>query len=123
MIRRPPRSTRTDTLFPYTTLFRSKRGCSRALPSCLRLRRQGLAPTLGTGTARRNPYRKGRGGACSAAGRRLGRRPSLPSGGRHAARSEEHTSELQSLMRISYAVFCLKKTTKKHSTHSTHTKS
>src|SRR3546814_17580258 len=84
MIRRPPRSTRTDTLFPYTTLFRSERqhqaadhlhflpivhgrslSCSRSLGGCLR--------------------------------------------SKAFARSEEHTSELQSLMRISYAVFCLKK--------------
>src|SRR3546814_4844428 len=72
MIRRPPRSTRTDTLFPYTTLFRSAWRCDRA------------------------PRRRG------AAGRRRCCR----------ARSEEHTSELQSLMRISYAVFCLKKKTK-----------
>src|SRR3546814_4074600 len=78
MIRRPPRSTRTDTLFPYTTLFRSpETGCER--PAC---------PS-------------GRVGNRTAALRRRSRdkRP----------RSEEHTSELQSLMRISYAVFCLKK--------------
>src|SRR3546814_6345189 len=76
MIRRPPRSTRTDTLFPYTTLFRSIRkpadGWSR--------------PCRAT--------------ACGAPRRR---RAST------SRRSEEHTSELQSLMRISYAVFCLKK--------------
>src|SRR3546814_4742083 len=69
MIRRPPRSTRTDTLFPYTTLFRSATGGSR----------------------------------CA----------SVATGGKleigQMMRSEEHTSELQSLMRISYAVFCLKK--------------
>src|SRR3546814_7005628 len=68
MIRRPPRSTRTDTLFPYTTLFRSPamspQGCWSSIP-------------------------------------RLTRKT-------HRGRSEEHTSELQSLMRISYAVFCLK---------------
>src|SRR3546814_6086147 len=110
MIRRPPRSTRTDTLFPYTTLFRSSsrffmplwvmpllpawpitssskcRPCSRHSTSKRRSRR------------RRNPHL---------------RRQSLK-------RSEEHTSELQSLMRISYAVFCLKKkTTKQH--NNTHT--
>src|SRR3546814_8426918 len=81
MIRRPPRSTRTDTLFPYTTLFRSGRS-PRAASG-----RRGLR--LGAG---RWPHRAG--------GDQGGLR-----------RSEEHTSELQSLMRISYAVFCLKKKT------------
>src|SRR3546814_3246374 len=77
MIRRPPRSTRTDTLFPYTTLFRSPSGSK--LP-----RHRGHMHTLDT---------------CSGpAAQPL-----------QEARSEEHTSELQSLMRISYAVFCLKK--------------
>src|SRR3546814_14692202 len=71
MIRRPPRSTRTDTLFPYTTLFRSHAVGGRSIRS--RLLRAGAAGHRGPG------------------------------------RSEEHTSELQSLMRISYAVFCLKK--------------
>src|SRR6056297_28836 len=71
-IRRPPRSTRTDTLFPYTTLFRSRGGRRRGP------RQEDLA---------------------------LGRQAGL----RHQPRSEEHTSELQSLRRISYAVFCLKK--------------
>src|SRR3546814_7870588 len=83
MIRRPPRSTRTDTLFPYTTLFRSAmtRGAfpssCRSIPVRLRHRKSSLEPCRISG-----------GCAC---------------------RSEEHTSELQSLMRISYAVFCLKK--------------
>src|SRR3546814_3994203 len=90
MIRRPPRSTRTDTLFPYTTLFRSR---SRPMPSHSR-RRSPLGsfqaiPVLCT----RVP------GAC----------PTTSSRAVADARSEEHTSELQSLMRISYAVFCLKK--------------
>src|SRR3546814_14079462 len=88
MIRRPPRSTRTDTLFPYTTLFRS--------------------------STRMSAFIRGEGGWGGDRG---------PSGTPNAApdrapdhsvtvqtrRSEEHTSELQSLMRISYAVFCLKK--------------
>src|SRR3546814_4804266 len=78
MIRRPPRSTRTDTLFPYTTLFRSYHH--------QRLRRG----------------RCDRGRACGAGGDQRG-----------PGRSEEHTSELQSLMRISYAVFCLKKKKKR----------
>src|SRR3546814_3544999 len=84
MIRRPPRSTRTDTLFPYTTLFRSAQREGRG--RLLDLRRARDAPRPG----RRNGDRKGE----------------AP---RRAQRSEEHTSELQSLMRISYAVFCLKK--------------
>src|SRR3546814_13655151 len=86
MIRRPPRSTRTDTLFPYTTLFRSP---DAELP--------GLSAT-----GLRVPARQWR--AASARARHL--RDSRP---RLQRRSEEHTSELQSLMRISYAVFCLKK--------------
>src|SRR3546814_4466309 len=77
MIRRPPRSTRTDTLFPYTTLFRSPRPF----------------PLAGGGKVRRR-------GSFRRAG----------------SRSEEHTSELQSLMRISYAVFCLKKKISPYST-------
>src|SRR3546814_3834604 len=93
MIRRPPRSTRTDTLFPYTTLFRS---------------------TL-VGKVRffdENSYRKGN---CpwQPCRSRLRKILLIQAAG---ARSEEHTSELQSLMRISYAVFCLKnKKTHKHS--------
>src|SRR3546814_5142036 len=90
MIRRPPRSTRTDTLFPYTTLFRS--------PACRRRSgRRSPAPARSSGNRRRRRPRSPAGRAGAA------RRP------RRRARSEEHTSELQSLMRISYAVFCLKK--------------
>src|SRR3546814_4961050 len=89
MIRRPPRSTRTDTHFPYTTLFRSVR---RHL--CRRERKAAAyRPPRRVHQIRRTP-----------AGRRR-----IPAPG--ASRSEEHTSELQSLMRISYAVFCLKKKT------------
>src|SRR3546814_11257754 len=79
MIRRPPRSTRTDTLFPYTTLFRSPVQ-GRSLRRC----RRGSLHTIAT-------------------------RPLCTADRQRSARSEEHTSELQSLMRISYAVFCLKK--------------
>src|SRR3546814_15036774 len=84
MIRRPPRSTRTDTLFPYTTLFRS--------PS------QAARPGSRSVGWHGNPSD--------------GERPAMPGIHPDITRSEEHTSELQSLMRISYAVFCLKK--KKH---------
>src|SRR3546814_3779062 len=89
MIRRPPRSTRTDTLFPYTTLFRSA-GADRG-PGHRRLHLPGPA-----GCDHRL-YGEIRARA----------RADLSGGAR--GRSEEHTSELQSLMRISYAVFCLKK--------------
>src|SRR3546814_5329351 len=84
MLRRPPRSTRTATLFPYTTLFRSLPG-----PRAGSRRRSARRP-VPPAADRRGPCPSGRpDGSCS--------------------RSEEHTSELQSLMRISYAVFCLKK--------------
>src|SRR3546814_9199278 len=86
MIRRPPRSTRTDTLFPYTTLFRSIPTCRHAPTS---LTHNWPPPWAAATTALQ-----------------------LRTETRESARSEEHTSELQSLMRISYAVFCLKK--KKH---------
>src|SRR3546814_8184746 len=102
MIRRPPRSTRTDTLFPYATLFRSdnlRLSAARIpLPSPLRAPRRRGRAALGHGVD-------------DAGGRRGG-----PGG-----RSEEHTSELQSLMRISYAVFCLKQTRQRLSTHLTST--
>src|SRR3546814_6348101 len=97
MLRRPPRSTRTDTLFPYTTLFRSCRD-------------EGAGRGGGGGPARARPGSRPPGqGPAPAEGR--GGRAQRYSGGarRHRGRSEEHTSELQSLMRISYAVFCLKK--------------
>src|SRR3546814_2541991 len=100
MIRRPPRSTRTDTLFPYTTLFRSAAVEGEAVA------RSGA----GGGDIRAPPA-------------------ALVAGHLHAravnddvdplARSEEHTSELQSLMRISYAVFCLKKKKKRNNIIST----
>src|SRR3546814_5990255 len=109
MNRRPPRSTRTDTLFPYTTLFRSddqrqvrrKRvvvGCSRG-----DLVREWRREVIG---------RKRLARARLAGVRVDGRNLDLPVVARDCViRSEEHTSELQSLMRISYAVFCLKKKT------------
>src|SRR3546814_2134912 len=102
MIRRPPRSTRTDTLFPYTTLFRSSSSshCSRAR---FRASRRAARGRWSPRPARRRADRLQRGN-------------SRPTGGR----SEEHTSELQSLMRISYAVFCLKKKKKNHHTSPKH---
>src|SRR3546814_4974644 len=94
MVRRPPRSTRTDTLFPYTTLFRSQHGSGRGRDPGRR-RDAGSAPELRS---------VGGGGGGIGAAVRAGR-----AGGGGRFRSEEHTSELQSLLRISYAVFCLKK--------------
>src|SRR3546814_10342091 len=123
MIRRPPRSTRTDTLFPYTTLFRSNGS-----------RRTG-SPPIGAGSTgfvtgfAVNYLLQADGERKRCAGRRwtedwltyhsqLGRKSAVLQPSIHASvssseriRSEEHTSELQSLMRISYAVFCLKKKT------------
>src|SRR3546814_7456552 len=99
MIRRPPRSTRTDTLFPYTTLFRSRLGLPLRLAG-IRAHPRRIRPV-----ALADP----------AAGAQRGRQRD-PAGDRRADRSEEHTSELQSLMRISYAVFCLKKKTKQNTT-------
>src|SRR3546814_7282309 len=104
MIRRPPRSTRTDTLFPYTTLFRSTR---RAIERLAHDRRR---PVLAVCRHALPPIQSRI--ADPAFGHSLSsRRPTTN------RRSEEHTSELQSLMRISYAVFCLKKkNNKKHNT-------
>src|SRR3546814_7535369 len=97
IIRRPPRSTRTDTLFPYTSLFRSQPAAILARKGEIR-----MTDTAAVLTERRDHLlivtinRPEARNAVNAAV--------------HAGRSEEHTSELQSLMRISYAVFCLKKT-------------
>src|SRR3546814_10548080 len=113
MTRRPPRSTRTDTLFPYTTLFRSEQ---RSLALALRLAAHHVITDV-TGSApilllddvfsELDPDRSDVLLANLPAGQTL-----LTS----ASRSEEHTSELQSLMRISYAVFCLKKKNDKTTT-------
>src|SRR3546814_1258589 len=92
MRRRPPRSTRTDTLCPYTTLFRSA------------LSADALADRLGITYAVTREFG-------TAAGYVLSVMKRLPPRAMPSPRSEEHTSELQSLMRISYAVFCLKKKT------------
>src|SRR3546814_2182646 len=105
MLRRPPRSTRTDTLFPYTTLFRSPRDAAFAAQ---RLRPAAAGAHLGA----LDPGHQARPGVHAADdphGVALRDRGPVPLPDRARARSEEHTSELQSLMRISYAVFCLKK--------------
>src|SRR3546814_6779335 len=98
MIRRPPRSTRTDTLFPYTTLFRST------------LRRLGVAQRAALAQEVLDRGQVGRWPIAEAG---------LPGRTDRPGRSEEHTSELQSLMRISYAVFCLKKKKKYRTSHAT----
>src|SRR3546814_9298819 len=105
MRRRPPRSTRTDTLLPYTTLFRSEKETRHGHDECFPARQD---EAMGGRPGPDRPLRQ-----CQ----RLCPRPGAPRSG--AGRSEEHTSELQSLMRISYAVFCLKKKKKKHSTNKT----
>src|SRR3546814_8249777 len=111
MIRRPPRSTRTDTLFPYTTLFRSSPFSSihTSAITCPRLASFSL-------DTRQPPF--DRGPTLNASASDAATDPSVATSPNHVScnllkrrvyRSEEHTSELQSLMRITYAVFCLKK--------------
>src|SRR3546814_4228719 len=102
MIRRPPRSTRTDTLFPYTTLFRSL---------VASLRRIGLTVENGFRYAHLPPDERAAIERGVADGLAIIREKTRHLG-TLSGRSEEHTSELQSLMRISYAVFCLKKKNK-----------
>src|SRR3546814_1170707 len=102
MVRRPPTSTRTDTLFPYTTLFRSDRRRAKFAD------RRGKPPGNHLISALIDLVQRRFAGEPSC--QRRGRTRSMLCCGE---RSEEHTSELQSLMRISYAVFCLKKKTKK----------
>src|SRR3546814_4112588 len=109
MIRRPPKSTRTDTLFPYTTLFRSD-FVSPGVGSAMRMQARG--------DPARRAGRDVRHGRVPLWGRCMTdpawwQREGLPAPCPNWKRSEEHTSELQSLMRISYAVFCLKKKTNK----------
>src|SRR3546814_10241061 len=117
MIRRPPRSTRTDTLFPYTTLFRSAKAFRLALDAHLEAVEEKHAADADDQAGQRRDHR---------VRYTVGHRPRVGAAADHHAvehfehggdgaeqaeqrRSEEHTSELQSLMRISYAVFCLKK--------------
>src|SRR3546814_1982931 len=102
MIRRPPRSTRTDTLFPYTTLFRSTSDGHR-YRCCAGCRMRSLFS--GSSTMKPRPARLD----CQKLAAFSIMVLSEPAWILASWRSEEHTSELQSLMRISYAVFCLKK--------------
>src|SRR3546814_5747122 len=101
MIPRPPRSTRTDTLFPYTQLFRSLALLDAQVAREQALRAQGTSMPLVR-------HHEGAGDAVA--------------DGAGPARSEEHTSELQSLMRISYAVFCLNKKKRARQTRHTYKK-
>src|SRR3546814_3222938 len=127
MIRAPPISTRTDTLFPYPTLFRSRGVCVRrrgqgagAAVAAQACRRTGRTP-VGAAEAAKLLQEHGAKARCSRlsygmfAARSAGIRPNSLSALPVVAleRSEEHTSEIQSLMRISYAVFCLTKKNKK----------
>src|SRR3546814_7025001 len=106
MLRRPPKSTRNDTRVPYPTPFRS---AARHAP------RPGGRPPRRLGARRAPGARRLR--RPRTAGPRVGHRGDGPqAAGHRGRRSEEHTSELQSLMRISYAVFCLKKKKRRHTT-------
>src|SRR3546814_6120112 len=121
MIRRPPRSTRTDTLFPYTTLFRSK---DRVLDREHRrgIDRLALEHALGERALRHEAKhfrQRPSGGVILKAFDRARTEDQHAVAAFAAQRSEEHTSELQSLMRISYAVFCLKKKNKNNKQNTT----
>src|SRR3546814_5842532 len=112
MLRRLPKSTRTDTLFPYTTLFRSQHNVD--VPegeSLMQAAQNNMIPGIDADC----------GGACACATCHVFVADEwtsrLPPVSENEDRSEEHTSELQSLMRISYAVFCLKKKKTKHKSH------
>src|SRR3546814_7944012 len=108
MVRRPPRSTRTDTLFPYTTLFRSI-GLPQERRVSLRNPRKGLSSMGDISLSK--AVRSNLLSLQSTASMMAKTQERLATGNKVNSRSEEHTSELQSLMRISYAVFCLKKKT------------
>src|SRR3546814_1418339 len=109
MIRRPPRSTRTDTLFPYTTLFRSFGIDSAAPHICSRLRLFSSSWATGIAQGILRDFHSANSDRVIFSVARFPPRDLFL-----VFRSEEHTSELQSLMRISYAVFCLKKKTTKN---------
>src|SRR3546814_6635110 len=111
MIRRPPRATRTDPLFPYTTLFRSHRRGRRLWPhfEVTIMRSKTATIAIGAGAAMLL-------GGCTPIDTGLGATVKHNMAQHIINRSEEHTSELQSLMRTSYAVFCLKNKTQQHNT-------
>src|SRR3546814_2838057 len=128
MIRRPPRSTRTDTLFPYTTLFRSPHQRQAVEDIRFRFARHHGIKVMGSDNSLAKLFKRRRGAQCVTEFR-LTEQEDLQQCmtaelkiRKHAQffkRSEEHTSELQSLMRISYAVFCLIKNTKTKNNTST----
>src|SRR3546814_4395004 len=108
MIRRPPRSTRTDTLFPYTTRFRSE-DLRRRSDACVHVGAEERGQRVREAEGVAEEGSEGVNQVLPATARtEEERKAALPH-----EKSEEHTSELQSLMRISYAVFCLKKKSKK----------
>src|SRR3546814_3193263 len=118
MRRQPPRSTRTDTLFPYTTLFRSAADDAGVAVVDDVERQHVVEAGVGIGQLGHQAVAEGdgeaeitgaAGGVVEAGGAGIHRLHLEAGAGEEAGRSEEHTSELQSLMRISYAVFCLKK--------------
>src|SRR3546814_6824514 len=124
MIRRPPRSTRTDTLFPYTTLFRPCPAPTPTRPrrwarSCARRAFRSSPTSISTTSAPSKPPTPAPHACASTPA--ISDRPSASARScarqRRTERSEEHTSELQSLMRIPYAVFCLKKKKNKKQTN------
>src|SRR3546814_1642325 len=120
MTRPPPRSTRTDTLFPYTTLFRSAQRHNRQNRAEAHLEAR---PGNRLGPEQEHAKRRDRQHSQRqwfAPKRQGSQHQQLPFAKRSRIRSEEHTSELQSLMRNSYAVFCLKKKIKQHKQKSTY---
>src|SRR3546814_1082668 len=102
MIRRPPRSTRTDTLFPYTTLFRSAYEFRDDYSTDSEVITSALTPSDSKSSSGYDDELSSSSAASTTS-------TATPSSSSSTSRSEEHTSELQSLMRISYAVSCLKK--------------
>src|SRR3546814_5484040 len=124
MRRRPPRSTRTDTLFPYTTLFRSQ-GSACEGQAAVDAERADIIAASCKRTSSGNVHIAANcadtAKRCARSHRRQTRCSGLIAVDEQRPRSEEHTSELQSLMRISYAVFCLKKKKTKRETQIQHT--
>src|SRR3546814_8400299 len=114
MIRRPPRSTRTDTLFPYTTLFRSRIHLGQSIRGVGLCFKADTRRSHCTGSSASSGFiSQVQRGRLRIGQRYADRLASARAGLDSHSKSEEHTSELQSLMRISYAVFCLKKKKKK----------